>query len=83
MHVEHEVDERTLQARTRALEDGEARARDLRRAFEVEDAEPRAEVYVILRLEVEPGRLAPPPRFLIRRLVRADGHRGVRDVREG
>ena len=59
VHVEEELDERAREERRPALEDREARARDLRGALEVQDAERGAEVPVRLRREVELRRRRP------------------------
>ena len=51
------VEQRDLELRADALEEVEARAADLRAAFHVDRAELRAQVEVVLRLEVEHARL--------------------------
>ena len=58
VQVEHILDERALEPRALAQEDGEARARELDAAREVEDAEPFAQGDVVQRLEVEGRHLA-------------------------
>ena len=58
VQIEHEIDERAREPRTGAEQQREARAGDLRRALEVEDAECRPEVPVCSRGEVERRRIA-------------------------
>jgi hypothetical protein len=60
VQVEHEVDERPRQSRAGPEQEREARACDLRRTLEVEDAECGTEIPVRLGLEVEGPRLAHP-----------------------
>src|SRR5262245_20068805 len=83
VEVEHEVDQRAFELRAKSAEDGEARARHLRRALLVEDAQSGAEVDVVLRLEafgVEIARSSPAADFPVGRLVGADRNRLVRQV---
>jgi hypothetical protein len=56
VHGQEEVRQGALQGGAGTLEDGEAWSGQLRRAGEVEDAEPFAEVDVVERSEVECGR---------------------------
>ena len=88
VQVEHEVDERTLETRTRTAQHGEARAGDLRATLEVDDAECRPQIPVGLRLEVEGARFAHgaddrvvgrrlPHRHRLMRKVGEDEHRAL------
>ena len=63
-------------------QDRKARAGNLRRALEIEDAERRAEIPVRLRLEVERARLADAAHFDVVGRARADRHARVRQVRQ-
>ena len=81
VQIEHEIDERAREPRTRAEQQREAGARDLRRTLEVDDAECRPEVPVRSRGEVERGRIADATDFEVLGRVRANGHRCVRQVR--
>ena len=59
VHVEHEADERTLEARAGAHVDGKSRAAELGSAFQIENAELLAEFPVRLGGEVELRLFAP------------------------
>ena len=65
VQLQHEVDERPGQARTRAHQHRETRPGHPGRTLEIEDPECRAEVPVSLRLEREGRDRAPPPHFLV------------------
>jgi hypothetical protein len=80
VEVEHERDQRPLQPRAHAGEQQEARARDLRRPLEVQQAERRGQVPVRLRGEVELADRAPGADDLVLRRVRSRRHRRVRQV---
>ena len=80
VHVEHEVDERALELRAHAPIEGKARAGDLGRALEIQDAQLRAQVPVRLGLEIEAGRLAHAPHLDVRVRVPAHRHGFVRHV---
>ena len=69
VRVEHELRERAMQARQRAFHHDEAGAGKLRRRLEVEHAETRTDVDMILRREIEFARLTPAAilRVLFRR----------------
>jgi hypothetical protein len=82
VNVEHECHERAIQSRGGAVEDGETRAGDLRRAIEVENAEGFPDVPVRLGREVERRSGSPRSLDAIRRLVTADRNGLVGDVRE-
>ena len=73
LDVEHEVGEGPFETRQTALEDDEARARDAHRGLEIHHAERRAQVDVVPRVEIEPGRFADPPHLHVRRLVETVG----------
>ena len=75
-------DQRAREARGRALEHREARARELGAALEVEDAEGRPEIPVRLRREAEVARRAPRALDAVGRFVAAARHGGVRHVRD-
>ena len=81
VQVQHELDERPLEARPQVPVDGEARPGDPGRALEVEDAELGPEVPVRLRGEVEGARRADPPHLDVVRGVLSDGHARVGHVR--
>src|SRR6185436_17780244 len=80
VEVEHQRDERPLEPRAGAEVGGEARAGELGAALEVEDAEPRSEVPVRLRREVEARRLADDALDAVGALVGAHRHALVRQV---
>ncbi len=81
VEVEHPRDERPLQARTGAVQHVEARARHLRAALEVDDAERLADLPMRLRREVEGARRPDLAHHHIRVLVGSDRHVRVRQVR--
>ncbi len=81
LHVEHELGERAMQARDRAAQEREARARELGAGLEVE-AERRADVDVVARREIERARHCPTPHLDVRRLVGADRNARMRQVRQ-
>jgi len=70
--VEHEGDEGPLQLGALSLQHGEARAADLGRAIQVEDAEGRAQFHVILGCR-DRRDLAPALDLDIAVLIAADG----------
>ncbi len=80
VRVDHELREGAVQARDRAAQHREARTGELRARLEIE-AERRADVDVILHLEVELARRAPAAHLDVVGLVLADRHAFVRDVR--
>ncbi|CAM2158458.1 hypothetical protein PT2222_40321 [Paraburkholderia tropica] len=80
VRVDHELRKRAVQTRDLAAQHREARARELRARFEVE-TERRADVDVILHLEVERARRAPAAHFHVAAFVAAHGHALVRQVR--
>src|SRR5687767_10812809 len=53
VQVEHEIDQGAFQSRTYAVEDREPRAGNLGGALQVENAQRRSQIDVILRLEIE------------------------------
>ena len=59
MQIEHEVHERTLEAGTEVPVDGESRAGDLGRPFEIEDPEALSQFPVRLGSEIELRWCAP------------------------
>ena len=59
VHVEHELHQRAVEPRAVPLEHDEARAADLRGTLEVENVEPRADLDVIVRIEVKRWLVAP------------------------
>src|SRR5579862_3785369 len=82
VHREHELPERAMQPGDSALEDVEARARELRSGLEVEAAQRLAHVHVVLRLEVERARRAPAAHLDVLVARTTLGHVGLRDVRD-
>ena len=82
VQVEHELRKRAMQAREAAAHHREARARDFRRGFEIETAEPFAKLHVILRREIEGARRAVFAHFDIGGLVATLGHRRMQRVRQ-
>jgi hypothetical protein len=80
VQVEHEADERALQAGAPTLEHVETAARELHAAVEVDDAPARAEIPVRLRRKGEFAFLALLAHDAILALVLADRHRRVRQV---
>ena len=82
VEVEHVLDERALEFRALAENHGEARARELHAAREVEDAELFADLDVRRDLEVGVLPLADHPDDLVRRAVGAGGDLWGGDVRD-
>ena len=78
VEVKHEIRERPLEARAGPKTRGESRAGDRGVPEEVEYAEPLAMIGVGCELEVERGRIAPPPDGFIVLLAFAAGDRYVR-----
>jgi hypothetical protein len=74
LHVEHEVDEPPFETRTGAVEYRETCCGYLRGALEIEYAECRAQVDVVLRFETKLRGGAPATNFGVRRFIRANGH---------
>src|SRR5581483_2658914 len=82
MKIEHEVDQRPLEARSRATQHGEARAREPRGALEIENPERRPKIPVRLRREIKrAGRPAPSYFDVVLRAL-SNRHAGMRQVRE-
>ena len=81
VEIEHERDERPLEARALSPQDREARPRELGGARLVQDAERFADLPVRLRLEVERGLFADHPHDGIFRVAPAIGNTVVRHVR--
>ena len=82
VEVHHERDQGPLEKGAGAFQNGEPRPCELRGALEVEDAELLAELPVRLRCEGERRGLADDPFDPVGRLVPADRHRGMRQVRD-
>ncbi len=82
VEVEHEADEGPLQPGARAHGDGEARARNLGRPLEIQDAQALADVPVGLGVEIEIWRRPPATDFPVVFGAAADGNGFVRDVRD-
>ena len=80
VHVDHELDERAVQAREPPAQGDEPAPGELRRQLEVERAERDAEVGVVLRLEVEARRLPDPALLAVVVLVPALGHGVVGEI---
>src|SRR5713226_3583012 len=80
VQVEHEIDQRAFQSRAGAVQNREARAGDLRRALEIENAERRSQVDVILWCEIKFWLRAPAADLRIRRFVFADRYAFVGNV---
>src|SRR5687768_15007249 len=80
LNVEHEIYQRTFEARTSAVQNCEPCGCDLRRAFEIEDAECCSEIDMVLRLEIKLRWCAPATNFSIRRFIFTNGHACVRSV---
>ena len=55
VHVDHEIDKRSLEARPHAGEQSKAGARDPRGAIQVKDSERRPNINMILRIEIHRG----------------------------
>ena len=72
LDVEHEVDQGAFEPRAGAVENRETRGSDLCRAFEIENAECRTEINVVLRFEIKLRRRAPATHFLVCRFVIAN-----------
>ena len=82
VHVQHELDQRALQARQAAAHDDEARSGDLRGRVEIEHAEAGAQIDVIAHFEVEHSRRAPCANLGIRGLVFTVGHIVRQEIRQ-
>jgi hypothetical protein len=82
VEVQHEADEGPLQPGALVHVDGEARARDLGRPLEVQDAQALADVPVGLGVEIEVRRRPPAPDFPIVFGAASDGNGFMRDVRD-
>ena len=80
VQVQHEVDQRAREARAGTDQHGEPRARDLRAALEVDDAERRTEIPVRLRREVERARRAMSTHFDVVGAALPDRHALVRQI---
>mmetsp|Transcript_1075 Transcript_1075/g.1642 ORF Transcript_1075/g.1642 Transcript_1075/m.1642 type:complete len:501 (-) Transcript_1075:722-2224(-) len=71
LHVKHELRKRAVQAGDRALQKGEARARQLGAGLEVQ-AQRGTQVDMVLHVEVEAARRAPAAHLDVAGLVRAE-----------
>ena len=80
MHVQHELHQRAMQTRNGPVQRHEAAAGQPARELEVDAAEHRAEIDVILRLEIERRRLAPAALLAIVLLALADRHALVNEI---
>jgi hypothetical protein len=80
VQIQHEVDQRSLEACAQTGQTREARAGDLRRALEVENAKCGPELPVRPRLEVERSRLAVAPHLDVVRRARAGWHAFMRQI---
>ena len=63
VQIEHEVHQRPLQLRSQVPVNGEARPRQLGRAFQVENAQFSPQIPMRLGSEIELRRRAPAPHF--------------------
>ena len=82
LQIQHELGQRTVQARDLALHHGKAGTGELDAGFEVQ-ADGRAQIDVILDLEVEIPRRAEAAHFHIAFLVGAHGHGLMRQIGHG
>ena len=82
VQVEHELDQRAVQARQRSGHQRKPGAGDLAGRFEIEHPERFAEVGVVLGVEIKLSRLAPAADFDVAALVFAVRHAVVRQVGE-
>jgi hypothetical protein len=82
VHIEHELDQRPMEARDRAAQHDEPATRKLRGRIEIDEAEPLAERDVIERRKRHLGRRAPPPHLDVRVRVTPVGNALVKQVRQ-
>ena len=80
VQIQHQLRDRAMQTRDRALQHDEASTRKFRGGIEIDEPELLAERNVIERLERELRRIAPPSYLDVRRGVRAFGNRLVQYV---
>jgi hypothetical protein len=80
MGVEHELSQRSVHPRQRALQGYEPGAGDPGRRIEIHPAIAGPQLHVIRRLEIEPGRIAPAPFLPVVGLVSSVGHIRVRYI---
>jgi len=80
MQVEHELRERAMQPRDLSTHHHEARSGDARCHFEIEPAEPLADLDVIAWRELEAARLAPARNLAVGALIAPVGHRLIEQV---
>ena len=83
VHVEEKICKRTLEPRSPAFVNGEARAGDLCGRRQIQNARAFADFPVGLWREIEFGRRAPAADFHVVRGARADRHGGVRNIGNG
>ncbi len=81
VRIQHELRQRPMQARDTALHHGEARTGQLGRNVEFQPQR-GADIDMVLGLEIEAARRADLAHFNVRRLIVADRHRFVRQVRQ-
>ena len=81
MQVEHEVDDRSLQACSQSLVDRESGAGDLGGSLEIEDVQILSDIPVGLLFKIKYTRFAPFPEFHVVAVVEAFLHVLVRGVR--
>src|SRR5438552_3640468 len=82
VNIEHKIDKRAAQSRSRTVQNGETRTGDRCGAFEIEDAEGKRKINMIFRLESHFTRLAPTSDFLVSRFVQANGNVVRRNIRQ-
>ncbi len=80
VQVEHEIDQRPFKSRSGAIQDRETGPRNLRRAFEIQNAERCPEVNMIFWIEIKLRLRAPPTNFDVRGFVFANRNAFVWDV---
>ena len=81
MQVQHEIDQRPLEARARASEQGEPGAGNLGRTIDIQDSEGAPKVDVIQGLKIEFWRRSPPADLGVCTFIRSDGYGFVRKIR--
>ena len=82
MHVEHELDQRTLQPGELAAHDGEAGSRDTACRVEVQKTETGTKIDMISCLEFKLGHVAPRQDLCIGQFIRTGGDVIVQQVRQ-
>ncbi len=81
VQIEHEVGQRTFELRAQVPINCKARAGELHRAFQIQNAQFRSQIPMRLGSEIELRRRPPASHFHVLFCAVAHGHAGVRKVR--